>query len=93
VVLYIFLYLCTGNCITVVIGVISCTFGLGVPTYFEMFALGATLFSVLIDQKKERRPKMKNDTWKATAVATVGDAWKIQIAVKDLDEIMISTIA
>lgn len=58
-----------------------------------MFALGATLFSVLIDQKEERRPKMKNDTWKATAVATVGDAWKKPDSSKNLDEIMISTTA
>ena len=92
-ILRIFSYICIRKSITVVTGIISCTFGFGVPTYFEMFALGATLFSVLNDQKEERRPKMKNDTWKATAVATVGDAWKKPDSSKNLDEIMISTIA
>ena len=47
-----------------------------------MFALGATLFSIFHDQKEERRTNMKNDTWTATAMATIGDAWSIQIAVK-----------
>lgn len=36
---------------------------------------------------------MKNDTWKATAVATLGDAWSIQIAVKTDGEIMIYVTA
>ena len=53
------------------------------PTYFEMFALGVTLFSSLDGQKEERRTTMKNDTWTATAVATMGDAWLIQIVVKN----------
>lgn len=51
---------------------ISCTFGAGMPTYFEMFALGATLFSLKGDQKKERSMKMKNDTCKAAVMATLG---------------------
>ena len=33
---------------------------------------------------------MKNDTWKATAVAALGDAWSIQIVVKTGCEIMIN---
>ena len=33
---------------------------------------------------------MKNDTWKAAVVATVGDAWLLQIVVKTDYEIMIS---
>lgn len=61
------------------------------PTYFEMFALGATLFSSFDDQKEERRTTMKNDTWKAAAVATMGDAWLIQIAVNLGYEKMISS--
>ena len=61
------------------------------PTYFELFALGATLFSSLDGQKEERRNTMKNDTWKAAAVAAMGDAWSIQIVVKTDYEIMIST--
>ena len=66
-----------------------CTFGFGLPTYFEMFALGVTLFSSFDVQKKEGRNTMKNDTWKASIVATVGDAWLIQIVVKTDCEIMI----
>lgn len=34
---------------------------------------------------------MKNDTWKAAAVATMGDAWLIQIAVNLGYEKMISS--
>ena len=63
--------------ITVVVGMISCTFGFVMPTYFEMFALRATLFSTFNDdQKEERRIIMKNDTLMAATVATLGDAWQ-----------------
>lgn len=49
------------------------------PTYFEMFALEATLFSSLDSdgQKEERGIAMTNDTWTAAMVATMGDAWII----------------
>lgn len=49
------------------------------PTYFELFALGATLFSFKDnqnnnDQKEERSITMKKVNWNAIGVVVLGEA-------------------
>jgi hypothetical protein len=49
------------------------------PTYFELFSLGVTLFSFKNnqnnnDQKEEKSMDMKNETWNAVGVVVLSDA-------------------
>lgn len=49
------------------------------PTYFELFSLGATLFSFKDNQnnndpKKERSITMKKVNWNAIGVVVLGEA-------------------
>lgn len=49
------------------------------PTYFELYALGATLLSFKDnqnnnDKKKKRSMKMKNVIWNAVGVVVLGEA-------------------
>jgi hypothetical protein len=67
------------NSITVAVSIISCLIGFGMPTYFELFSLGATLFSFKDnqnnnDQKKERSITMKKVNWNAIGVVVLGEA-------------------
>lgn len=63
------------------------------PTYFELFALGATLFSFKDNQnnnvqKKGRSMKKKNEIWNAVGVVILGEAGFSDQQVKTYNEIM-----